>query len=118
MYRKAPKGWLICGKLMVTTIAMQNHPKQAYHDAWLRVRNRLRLKVGDDAFQHWLQPLELQCVVENGLHAILIAPTRALQWWASENGYDRRLLALWHAEDERVRRITVAALPRTEDKEF
>src|SRR5205814_1382366 len=65
-----------------------------------------------------IQPLELQRVVEDGLNVILIAPTRALQFWVTTNYYDRRLLALWQAEDERVCRITIAAAPRTEDEEF
>jgi chromosomal replication initiation ATPase DnaA len=97
---------------------MQNHPKQAYQDAWCRVRNRLRTEVGDDAFQNWLQPLELQRVIEDGLHAILIAPTRALQFWATNNDFDLRLLTLWQAEDERVCRLTVAAAPGAEDQGF
>jgi chromosomal replication initiation ATPase DnaA len=97
---------------------MLNHPKQAHQDMWCRVLNRLRPEVADVAFQNWLQPLELQRVVEDGLHAILIAPTRALQYWATSNDYDCRLLALWQAEDARVCRITIAAPPRTEDEEF
>jgi chromosomal replication initiation ATPase DnaA len=97
---------------------MLNRPKQAYRDAWCRVRNRLRPKVSNLAFRNWLQPLELQRVVEDGLHAILIAPTRALQYWATKNDYDRRLLALWQPEDERLCRITIAEPPSMEDEEF
>jgi chromosomal replication initiation ATPase DnaA len=95
----------------------RDEPKEVHHDAWCRVRNRLRLEVDEVAFRA-LQPLELQRVVEDGLHAILIAPTRALHGWVTRNYYDRRILALWQAEDERVCRITIAAPPRMDDDKF
>jgi hypothetical protein len=85
----------------------------AHQGAWHRVRERLEPAVGTDAYQSWLRPLELQTFVEAGLHATVIAPNRAVEYWAATHFADR-LLGLWQAEDERLSRLTITAL----DDEF
>ena len=74
-------------------------------DAWRRIRTQLKPEVGDDVYRHLLQPLELQEVAARD-HAIIFAPTRAQQYWASTH-FSGWLLELWRAEDERAGRITI-----------
>lgn len=81
----------------------------ARQDAWRRIRTQLKPEVGDDVYRHLLQPLELQEVAARD-HAIIFAPTRAQQYWASTH-FSGWLLELWRAEDERAGRITITAPP-------
>jgi chromosomal replication initiation ATPase DnaA len=81
--------------------------------AWRRVRDRLEPEVGTDAYQNWLRHLELQKIVEAGLHATVIAPNHAIEFWATVQFADQ-LLVWWQAEDARLSRLTISAL----DDEF
>jgi chromosomal replication initiation ATPase DnaA len=91
------------------------HDEQAYQQAWRRVLERIRPEIGIKDFRAWLQPLELQQVRD--LHVILIAPTRALHYWASTH-YSDRLLVLWQAENQRVDKVTIAEDVRVDDADF
>ena len=71
---------------------------------WIEVLGQLRAEVGEDAYRNWLQPMNLE-QVESG-QAVIAAPTRFLRDWVSIH-YADRLLALWQAENERVRRLSI-----------
>jgi chromosomal replication initiator protein len=83
----------------------------AWEGEWLRVLDQLKVEIGDDAFRNWLRPINLQCVDDG--QATITAPTRFLRDWVTTH-YADRLLALWHAENEQMTRVSivVGALPR------
>ncbi len=71
---------------------------------WIGVLGQLRAEVGEDAFRSWLQPMNLE-QVDSG-QAIIAAPTRFLRDWVATH-YADRLLALWRAENEQVKRLSI-----------
>src|SRR5580700_725789 len=71
---------------------------------WIGVLGQLRAEVGEDAFRNWLQPINLE-QVDSG-QAVIAAPTRFLRDWVATH-YADRLLALWRAENEAVKRLLV-----------
>jgi chromosomal replication initiator protein len=71
---------------------------------WIGVLGQLRAEIGEDAFRNWLQPMNLEHV-DSGL-AVIAAPTRFLRDWVATH-YADRLLALWRAENEEVKRLSV-----------
>jgi chromosomal replication initiator protein len=71
---------------------------------WIGVLGQLRAEIGEDAFRNWLQPMNLEHV-DSG-QAVIAAPTRFLRDWVATH-YADRLLALWRAENEHVRRLSV-----------
>src|SRR5580692_3135419 len=71
---------------------------------WIGVLGQLRAEVGEDAFRNWLQPMNLE-QVDSG-QAVIAAPTRFLRDWVATH-YADRLLALWRAENEAVKRLLV-----------
>ena len=71
---------------------------------WSEVLRQLKGEVGEDAFRNWLQPMNLEHV--DGGQAVIAAPTRFLRDWVATH-YADRLLALWRAENEAVKRLLV-----------
>src|SRR6516165_11675544 len=70
---------------------------------WIGVLGQLRAEVGEDAFRNWLQPMSLEHV-DSG-QAVIAAPTRFLRDWVATH-YADRLLALWRADNEQVKRLS------------
>jgi len=64
-------------------------------DQWLRVKDRLRIELGEDVFTSWFARVEL----EEAHHAViyLSVPTRFLKSWILSH-YRDRLTALWKEE--------------------
>jgi chromosomal replication initiator protein len=71
---------------------------------WIAVLGQLRAEVGEDAFRNWLQPMSLEHV--DSEQAVIAAPTRFLRDWVATH-YADRLLALWRADNEQVKRLSV-----------
>jgi chromosomal replication initiator protein len=71
---------------------------------WLRILGQLKAEVGEDAYRNWLLPMNLDRVDDG--KAIILAPTRLLRDWVTTHYLDR-LLALWHAENDQVTRVSV-----------
>src|SRR5438105_5894537 len=71
---------------------------------WIGVLGQLRAEIGEDAFRNWVQPVNLEQV--DGGQAVIAAPTRFLRDWVATH-YADRLLALWRAENEQVKRLLV-----------
>jgi chromosomal replication initiator protein len=74
---------------------------------WARVLGQLKAEIGDDAFRNWLLPINLERV-DRG-QATVTAPTRFLRDWVTTH-YADRLLAIWHAENERMTRLSVVVV--------
>jgi chromosomal replication initiator protein len=69
---------------------------------WSRVRERLRVEVGEDIYQSWFARMELEGI---DLETIkLSVPTRFLRSWIQSH-YAERLLACWQAEQPTTVRI-------------
>jgi chromosomal replication initiator protein len=71
---------------------------------WIGILGRLRLEIGEDAFRNWLEPMNLEQV--DGGQAVIAAPTRFSRDWVATH-YADRLLALWRADNEQVKRLSI-----------
>ncbi len=69
------------------------------NESWERVRARLRMEVGDAAFNSWLKPLNVDRCEAGGL--TLSAPTRFMRDWVQSH-YGDRIRAAWQSEDGTV----------------
>jgi len=75
---------------------------------WVGVLGQLKLEIGEDAFRNWLEPMNLE-EVEGG-QALIAAPTRLLRDWVAGH-YADRMLALWRAENDQVKRLSIIVAP-------
>jgi chromosomal replication initiator protein len=75
---------------------------------WTRVCGRLRLEVGDAAFQSWIKPMSVRELREGRVR--IAAPTRFMRDWVV-NHYADRLVALWKVEDPAVGAVEVFVQP-------
>jgi len=64
-------------------------------DQWSRLRDRLRIELGDDVFTSWFTRVELEEAAPNVI--FLSVPTRFLKSWILSH-YRDRLVALWTEE--------------------
>ena len=72
---------------------------------WRRVRNRLRVELGEDVYSSWFARVTPEGMSGKTIH--LSVPTRFLKSWISSHYLDR-LLALWQGEEKRVARIELS----------
>jgi len=70
-------------------------------ERWTRVKERLRVELGDDVFVSWFGRMELD-LAENGSVRMSV-PTRFLRNWINAH-YAERVLFHWQAEDSNVTR--------------
>ena len=82
-------------------------PPQAQdgHDAWERIRARLRAEVGEATFASWLAPLDL--VEVDGDQVTLGVGTRFLRDWIASH-YAHRIAALWADERPGIQSARIA----------
>jgi chromosomal replication initiator protein len=78
--------------------------RRDWEAVWIRVRNRLRVELGDEVFTSWFSKVELDGVMAGVVR--LTAPTLFLKSWIKSH-YRDRLLELWCAEDGDIRRIDI-----------
>src|SRR5260370_3822907 len=71
---------------------------------WLGVLGQVRAEIGEDACRRWRRPMNLEHV-DSG-QAVIAAPTRFLRDWVATH-YADRLLALWRAANEQVKRLSI-----------
>ena len=64
-------------------------------DRWLRVKERLRVEVGEDVYSSWFARLELDTIVDDAIK--LSVPTRFLKSWIQSH-YAEKLLGCWQSE--------------------
>nr|WP_306890374.1 chromosomal replication initiator protein DnaA [Ancylobacter amanitiformis] len=84
---------------------------EAPHQAWDRVRRRLRAEIGEEVYSSWFPRLELDGLARGTVR--LSVPTRFLKTWIQQH-YVERLTALWQEEGgaERVELIVRTAVMR------
>jgi chromosomal replication initiator protein len=71
---------------------------------WPRVKERLRVEVGDDVYSSWFVRMELDDISGDTVkHSV---PTRFLKSWIQSH-YADKLLACWQAEQPAIARIEV-----------
>jgi chromosomal replication initiator protein len=75
---------------------------------WARVLGRLKREVGETAYRSWFRSMTVERVA--GGEGVIAVPTRFLRNWVATH-YSDRLLALWHSENEAVRRISFIVQP-------
>jgi chromosomal replication initiator protein len=75
-----------------------------WQGSWLRVRNRLRVELGEEVFTSWFAKVECDGVMAGVVR--LTAPTLFLKSWIKSH-YRDRLLELWRAEEGGIRRIDI-----------
>jgi chromosomal replication initiator protein len=71
-------------------------------ERWLRVRDRLRIEVGEDIYLSWFARMELDAVELETIK--LSVPTRFLKSWIQSH-YAEKLLGCWQSEQPATTRI-------------
>ena len=71
-------------------------------ERWLRVKDRLRIEVGEDIYSSWFARMELDAVEVETIK--LSVPTRFLKSWIQSH-YAEKLLACWQSEQPATTRI-------------
>lgn len=74
----------------------------ADQDSWSRVKEHLRVEVGDDVYSSWFARMDLEGIEDGAVR--LSVPTRFLKSWIQSH-YAERVLACWQAQDPNVGRI-------------
>ena len=71
-------------------------------ERWQRVKNRLRIELGEDVYSSWFARVELEAVGEDGVR--LSVPTRFLRNWIQSH-YSEKVLGNWQAEEPAITRL-------------
>src|SRR5260370_755029 len=79
-----------------------NNMTSTDQERWTRVKERLRVEVGDDVYSSWFARMELDG--SEGETVKLSVPTRFLKSWIQSH-YAERVLACWQAEQPSFLRI-------------
>jgi chromosomal replication initiator protein len=74
----------------------------ADQESWSRVKERLRVEVGDDVYSSWFARMDLEAIDEGTVR--LSVPTRFLKSWIQSH-YAERVLACWQAQQASVGRV-------------
>jgi chromosomal replication initiator protein len=74
-------------------------------ERWQRVKNRLRIELGDDVFTSWFARMELEAVDKGAVR--LSVPTRFLRNWIQSH-YSERVLSNWQAEESIITRLELS----------
>jgi chromosomal replication initiator protein len=74
-------------------------------DSWRRVRERLRVEVGDDVFSSWFARMDLEGIAEETVK--LSVPTRFLKSWIASH-YTEKVMSCWQAEQPAISRVEIA----------
>jgi len=82
--------------------------------AWTRVLGRLKQEIGETAYRSWFRSMTVERVA--GDEGVIAVPTRFMRNWVATH-YSDRLLALWHAENKDVKRISfIVASPNPQQE--
>jgi chromosomal replication initiator protein len=71
-------------------------------ERWQRVKNRLRIELGDDVFSSWFARMEVEAVDDGAVR--LSVPTRFLRNWIQSH-YSEKVLSNWQTEEPAVTRL-------------
>jgi chromosomal replication initiator protein len=71
-------------------------------ESWAKVKERLRVEVGDDVYSSWFARMDMEAI-EGGTVRLSVA-TRFLKSWIQSH-YAERVLACWRAQESEINRI-------------
>ena len=71
---------------------------------WTRVRDRLRVEVGDNVYSSWFARMDLEGI--EGDTVKLSVPTRFLKSWIASH-YTEKVMSCWQAEQPAISRIEI-----------
>ncbi len=74
----------------------------ADQENWSKVKERLRVEVGDDIYSSWFARMDLEAIEEGAVR--LSVPTRFLKSWIQSH-YAERVLACWQATNDKINRV-------------
>jgi chromosomal replication initiator protein len=75
------------------------------HNRWQRIKDRLRVELGDDVFSSWFGRMEFEAVDQGAVR--LSVPTRFLRKWIQSH-YADRVLAQWQLDEPSVARLELS----------
>jgi chromosomal replication initiator protein len=74
------------------------------HENWTRVRERLRVEVGDNVYSSWFARMDLEGI--EGETVKLSVPTRFLKSWIASH-YTEKVMSCWQAEQPAISRVEI-----------
>jgi chromosomal replication initiator protein len=74
------------------------------HEYWTRVRERLRVEVGDNVYSSWFARMDLEGI--EGETVKLSVPTRFLKSWIASH-YTEKVMTCWQAEQPAISRVEI-----------
>ncbi|MGE0038888.1 MAG: chromosomal replication initiator protein DnaA [Xanthobacteraceae bacterium] len=74
------------------------------HEYWTRVRERLRVEVGDNVYSSWFARMDLESI--EGETVKLSVPTRFLKSWIASH-YTEKVMSCWQAEQPGISRVEI-----------
>ena len=74
------------------------------HEYWTRVRERLRVEVGDNVYSSWFARMDLEGI--EGETVKLSVPTRFLKSWIASH-YTEKVMSCWQAEQPGISRVEI-----------
>jgi ATPase involved in DNA replication initiation len=78
-------------------------------EAWMRIRRRLRVELGEEVFSSWFGCLELEAL--SGQDVCLSVPTKFLKSWIQSH-YVERILPTLASEFPAIKRVSINVVPR------
>ena len=77
-------------------------------EQWASVCSRLRMEIGEAAYQSWVKPMTVRGVRDGQVR--ISVPTRFMRDWVVAH-YADRLFTLWNGEDAAIRAVDVFVQP-------
>jgi chromosomal replication initiator protein len=74
------------------------------NEYWARVRERLRVEVGDNVYSSWFARMDLEGI--EGETVKLSVPTRFLKSWIASH-YTEKVMSCWQAEQPAISRVEI-----------
>ena len=89
---------------------MQHTDMISNQDLWQRIKQHLRVELGEDVFNSWFGRMEFESVDSNAVR--LSVPTRFLRKWIQSH-YADRVLAQWQVEMPAITRLELSVRSAT-----
>jgi len=89
---------------------MQHTDMTPNHELWQRIKQHLRVELGEDVFTSWFGRMEFEAVDGNAVR--LSVPTRFLRKWIQSH-YADRVLAQWQVELSDITRLELSVRSAT-----
>lgn len=89
---------------------MQHTDMNPNHELWQRIKQHLRVELGEDVFNSWFGRMDFEAV--DGSAVRLSVPTRFLRKWIQSH-YADRVLAQWQVEQPEISRLELSVRSAT-----